>query len=80
MASYLEALYTDAMGRELFRELFVDTGCGLPTAVRHRDGCVYVLVAEARRRAVYCKALTDEMLFHTDAPGAVSGAQSYIGN
>ncbi len=50
---YVEALYTDDVGREVFRELLLDPGCGLPTAVRHRDGFGYVLVVESTRRAVY---------------------------
>jgi hypothetical protein len=52
----VEAFYTDAIGRELFRELLADAGYGLPTAVRHRDGSGYVLAAETGYRAVYRKA------------------------
>jgi hypothetical protein len=44
------------IGREVFRELVVDTGCGSPTAVRHRDGFGYLLIAESEHRAVYRKA------------------------
>jgi hypothetical protein len=51
-----EAIYTDAIGREVFRELVVDSGCGLPTAVRHRDGSGYLLAAETGYRVVYRKA------------------------
>jgi hypothetical protein len=52
----VEAIYTDVLGREVFRELLVDGGCGAPTAVQHRDGCTYLLIAETGRRAVYRKA------------------------
>lgn len=48
-----EAVYTDAIGREVFRELLVDPGCGMPEAVRHRDGRMYQLIAATAHRAVY---------------------------
>ena len=56
MARCIEAIYTDAIGRELFRELQVDVSCGSATTVRHRDGMFYRLVAEGHHRAVYRKA------------------------
>ncbi len=48
-----EAIYTDAVGRELFRELLADQGCGFPGAVRHRDGRMYQLIVATDYRAVY---------------------------
>jgi len=52
----MEAIYTDVIGREVFRELVIDAGCGSPTAVRHRDGFRYLLVAESDHRVVYRQA------------------------
>ena len=56
MARYVEAIYTDLVGREIFRELLHDPGCGWPTAVRHLDGILYLLITEAGHRLVYRKA------------------------
>ncbi len=55
MARCIEAIYIDGIGRELFRELVLDVGCGSPTTVRHRDGGIYHLVVEREHRAVYRK-------------------------
>jgi hypothetical protein len=53
MTRYVEATYTDWIGRQVFRELMAESRIGLPTAVRQRDGNVYRLVAVSGRRAVY---------------------------
>ena len=52
-ARSIEAIYTDWVGREILRELIADTGLGAPTAVQHRDGKLYLLVAEGDRHGVY---------------------------
>ncbi len=52
-ARSFEAIYTDWIGREILRELLVNTGLGAPTAVQHRDGKLYVLVAEGDHHGVY---------------------------
>jgi len=77
----VEAIYTDAIGREVFRELLVDTGCGLPTAVRHRDGSGYLLAAESGRRAVYREA-TDPAVWwvRRDRPATPAALQGYRAN
>lgn len=56
MARCVEAIYTDLVGREIFRELLHEPGCGWPTAVRHLDGILYLLITEAVHRLVYRKA------------------------
>lgn len=48
----IEAIYTDWIGREVLRELLVDTGLGAPTAVQ-RDSKLYLLVAEGDHHGVY---------------------------
>ena len=55
MARCVEAIYTALVGREIFRELLHDLGCGWPTAVRHLDGILYLLNVAAHR-LVYRKA------------------------
>lgn len=56
LARYIEVIYTDLVGREVFRELLHDRGCGWPTAVRQLDGILYLLITEAAHRLVYRKA------------------------
>ena len=53
IARSIEAIYADWVGREFLREILVDTGLGAPTAVQHRDGKLYLLVAEGDHHAVY---------------------------
>ncbi|MFI5394701.1 MAG: hypothetical protein ACHQ9S_04140 [Candidatus Binatia bacterium] len=81
MARYSEAIYTDGIGREVFRELLVDPGCGSPTAVRQRDGIVYLLIAEGNHRSVYRKALNQEAWgVQPDWCGASTAGQRHLTN
>lgn len=69
------------IGREVFRELVVDTGCGSPTAVRHRDGSGYVLVAETGHRAVYRRAADPAAWWvRRDRRTAPAAVQGYLTN
>ncbi len=66
-ARSIEAIYTDWIGREIWRELLVDTGLGAPTSVQHRDGKLYVLVAEGHHHGVY-REIPQQMMASVPAP------------
>ncbi len=66
-ARSFEAIYTDWIGREILRELLADTGLGAPTAVQHRDGKLYVLVAEGVHHGVY-RELPQQLVASVPAP------------
>src|SRR5512139_2441161 len=53
MANSVEAAYRNRRDQEMFRETMPCDHLGVPTAVRHRDGLVYVLVLEADGTALY---------------------------
>ncbi len=81
MARCIEAIYTDGIGREVFRELVADAGCGAPTAVRHRDGAGYLRVAESGHRAMYRKAASsDAWRVRRDEDTARAAAHDYLAN
>ena len=53
MARAVETVYRDRRDREVFRETMMEEGVGLPIAIRHRDGIVYLLVSANGNGALY---------------------------
>ncbi len=53
MANSVQAAYRNSRDQEVFHETLACDHLGVPMAVRHRDGIVYVLVVEHDGTAVF---------------------------
>lgn len=53
MANSVQAAYRNSRDQEVFREVLTCDHLGVPMAVRHRDGIVYVLTIEHDGTAVF---------------------------
>ncbi len=53
MASSVQAAFRNSRDREVFRETLACDHLGVPMAVRHQDGIVYVLIEEQEGKVLY---------------------------